>query len=289
MIFSSIQIIMASKLYCSRRILRRLLTKLTILFYFLSSSHMGSVLTSFNNAGNCVMNNEHSTGYFPLKRGTRRGDPLSAYLFILVLEVMLIQVRSNDQIKGIKINDFEVKLSAYADDTYFFALDIWSLLAILDKCKTFQEFSSLKLCLEKCQACWIGAAKDKSDTPINSSWITINHYKVVTLGVFNSYYCFLAGKHNFLNQITLVNERLHTWGHIGLTLAGRILIFKSMALSKTFYTSTMVCPPKQFIDLLNSIKQNFIWSGRRSKIKHSTLVGGYAEGGDDEMWIYSNN
>ena len=68
-------------------------------------------------------------------------------------------------------------------------------------------------------------------------------------------------------------------GHRGLTLAGRILIFKSMALSKIVYTSTMVSPPKHFIDLLNSIKQNFIWNGRRPKIKHSTPVGGYAEEG----------
>ena len=66
---------------------------------------------------------------------------------------MLIHLRSNDQIEGIKINDSEVELSAYADDTYFFTLDILSLLAVLDTCKTFQEFSSLKFNLEKCQAC----------------------------------------------------------------------------------------------------------------------------------------
>ena len=29
------------------------------------------VKTLFNNAESCVMNNGHSTGYFPLKRGTR--------------------------------------------------------------------------------------------------------------------------------------------------------------------------------------------------------------------------
>ena len=32
----------------------------------------------------CVMNNGHSTGYFPLERGTRQGDPLSAYLLPFV-------------------------------------------------------------------------------------------------------------------------------------------------------------------------------------------------------------
>ena len=60
-----------------------------------------------------------------------------------------------------------------------------------------------------------------------------------------------------------------------------------MALSKTVYTSTMVSPPKQFTDLLNSIKQNFIWNGRRPKIKHSTPVGGYAEGGYKDVDIQS--
>ena len=69
-----------------------------------------------------------------VKRG--KGTPCrrtSSYL-----EVALFQVRSNEQIEGIKINDLEVKLSAYADDTYFFALNIHSLLAVLNTCKTFQ-------------------------------------------------------------------------------------------------------------------------------------------------------
>ena len=108
-------------------------------------------------------------------------------------------MRNNDQVEGIKINDFEIKLSAHADDTYFFALDIRSLLAVLDTCKTFQKFSSFKLNLKKCQACWIGAPEDKSNTPVNSNWININRHKVITLGAFNSYNCSLAEMHNFLN------------------------------------------------------------------------------------------
>ena len=39
----------------------------------------------FCNAESCVMNNRNSAGYFSLERRERQGDPLSQYLFTLVL------------------------------------------------------------------------------------------------------------------------------------------------------------------------------------------------------------
>ena len=191
----------------------------------------------------------------PLERGTRQGDPLSAYLFILALEIMFIQIRNNDQIKGLKINDNIIKLSAYADDTYFIALDVPSLQQVFIICNTFEEFSSSKLNLDKCQACRIGSAKSKLDTPIDCNWVNIEKDKILTLGIFNGYDKSLANKYNFLNFITSMRDTLNIWKYRGLTLAGKIQIFKCLAISKTLYACTMLSPSKQFIDQINSLKK----------------------------------
>ena len=99
------------------------------------------------------MNNGFSTGYFALERGTRQGDPLSAYLFILATEVLLIRVRDSELIRGIPVIDKEIKLDAYADDGRFFLIDLQSLYTILDIMEDIGTFSSLKLNLQKSEEC----------------------------------------------------------------------------------------------------------------------------------------
>ena len=57
---------------------------------------------------------------FLLKRGCRQGDPISPYIFILCAENLGKMIRKSEDIKEIKINNKEYKLSLYADDTQFF-------------------------------------------------------------------------------------------------------------------------------------------------------------------------
>ena len=76
------------------------------------------------------MNGCHSTGYFPLQRGVRQGDPISAYLFIIVIEVFFTMIRTNPNINGLEILGFKYLLTSYADDSTFFIKDERSAIEI---------------------------------------------------------------------------------------------------------------------------------------------------------------
>lgn len=51
-----------------------------------------------------------SNGFFKLERGERHGCSLSPY-FILGVEILADVIRKNGDIKGILVNDQEVKIS----------------------------------------------------------------------------------------------------------------------------------------------------------------------------------
>ena len=66
------------------------------------------------------MNDGSTTGYVKLNRDTRQGDPLSACLFALAIEVLFIMIRNNVDIKGLNLFGTELELTACADDTTLF-------------------------------------------------------------------------------------------------------------------------------------------------------------------------
>ena len=69
--------------------------------------------TFYQNISSRVLNNGFYTGPFEIQRGVRQADPLSPYLFIIVLEVLTISIRKNKDIQEIVVDGIEIKLESY--------------------------------------------------------------------------------------------------------------------------------------------------------------------------------
>ena len=61
------------------------------------------IKTILKNQESWIINGGKTAKYFKLERGAWQGEPISAYLFILVLEIFLIFVKNNPKVKGLII------------------------------------------------------------------------------------------------------------------------------------------------------------------------------------------
>ena len=94
--------------------------------------------------------------WFDVKRGTRQGDPLSLYLFLICAELLASMIRQNENIL-----DEEILLSQFADDTTFFLNgtreSFCSCMCVLQQ---FALMSGLNINVDKTKAVWIGSGRN---------------------------------------------------------------------------------------------------------------------------------
>ena len=135
----------------------------------------------YKNVSSCIINNGLSSSSFNVERGVRQGDLLSPYLFVVAIEILTISLRSDDSIKGVKIDGDETKMLAYADMTAILS-DISSARKLLETLNEFEKCSVLKINISKTKAMWIGANKNSSDKTLGLEWCT----GVKNLGIYFS-------------------------------------------------------------------------------------------------------
>ena len=142
----------------------------------------------------CVLNGGFTTKYFNLEKGTRQGDPISAHLFILALEILFLLIKNDTSIKGIKVFDYVFLYAAYADDSTFFLKDLASVKKLLDIFSYYSKFSGLKPNFPKCEIAGIGSLKGVEVAVCGIKCVNLKVNTIKILGIHFSYYNKLTWK-----------------------------------------------------------------------------------------------
>ena len=90
-----------------------------------------------------------------------------------------------------------------------------------------------------------------------------------------------------MNHFVETQNILKLWKLRSLTIEGRIVVFKSLAISKLIHLALVTEIPTSTINMLTKIQMEFIWKGKNPKIKTSTLCNGYENGGLKNVDIFS--
>ncbi len=227
----------------------------------------------YNNIESTVINNGNTGDYFKLERGVRQGCPLSAYLFILAINVLANKIRFEKNIKGININNKTIKLSMLADDLTLILTNLGSVENALKLLNKFSQCSGLKMNIDKTKAKSIGT----SESP--------EHYHhgiktpIETLGIHIINNLEESFNYNFKPKIATFKNLLQIWTQHTLTIKGKIIIVNTLALSPLIYVSSLIDTPPEALKEISDIIQNVIWEGKTAKIAQNTLIKNIEHGG----------
>ncbi len=92
-----------------------------------------------------VILNTSTTKRFNINRGVRQGCPITPFLFLLVVELLLIDIVNNDEIQGRNIFDNVLKISQLADDSTLFLKNISFIPHAISFINNFSRASGLTL------------------------------------------------------------------------------------------------------------------------------------------------
>ena len=237
--------------------------------------------TFYKNISSAIVQCGYLSAFFSIGRGCWQGDPLSPYLFILCAEFLSSVIRQIKKIKGIYINDTEFKVSQFADDTSIFLNGSYdSLSNTLYELEIFTKISGLKINFDKTQVIWIGPKKYSTEaikTKWKLSWGN-NSFKI--LGINFNVKLDRMEKENYNAKIQRLENIIKQWKRRSLTPLGKITIIKTFMISAFNHLFIMLPNPSQnIIEHINKIMFNFLWNNKTSKIKESTVLQEYCEGG----------
>ena len=211
-----------------------------------------------------------------VKRSARQGDPLSPFLFILVLDELLELIDKNEDINGVEINEELIKGFAFADDNYTaftneagksITQQVKSLMKVMKK---FKKISGLDINVSKSEVL-------TNDELFKTNEITIEGIEIKTsikaLGV-------KVGRDvDLAEEIKLkINKSVEAWNKMKLNFVEKIDVVNFIIIPKVVHILRHCKIEEGTCKVLRKTLKNYVFNGcnkaGKDEVIHSKIVNG---------------
>lgn len=222
------------------------------------------IMNNLKGAWFSVLVNGAPNGFFQARRGLKQGDPLSPYLFLLVVEALsrgLHRLFSSGRVGSLSLPQGALAIShlAFADDLILFArADRRSIHRLFDFLDLYERASGQQI------------NKDKSSFVI-SKHSSHGHSRMIgaVSGIkegrlpFKYLGCIVykgrKKREYFQHLIDIVHKRLSGWMGKVLSPAGRLILIKHVLTAIPMHIMAVMEPPLAVLDELEGIFSRFLW------------------------------
>jgi hypothetical protein len=203
---------------------------------------------------NAEVSVEDSTEHLRCRQGVPQGDPIAPLLFVLALEPLLAAARV--EIEGIETPKGTLSNAAFADDSTFFIKNDRNVTKLVELLKSFSNVSGAVINWHKSALTPLSTTPPNTNTPFSLKPI---RQPPPTLG-----YTFPFNEANnkavWDRKVSEMNQQMASLGYRkSLTYAGRVLIAKSLILSKLWYVATIISPSPAHIKEIQGKVWKFIF------------------------------
>nr|GEV14604.1 RNA-directed DNA polymerase, eukaryota [Tanacetum cinerariifolium] len=226
-------------------------------------SAMGSILV-----------NGSPTMEFEFYKGLKQGDPLSPFLFILIMESLHISfsnVVNAGLFNGIRIGpSFSLFHLFYANDVIFVGKwELSNLSTVINVLKWFHVASGLKINLLKSKIMGISVPNDVVVSAACSIGCLVMHSPFNYLGVKVG--ASMSRISSWDDVVAKLSARLSKWKLKTLLIGGRLTFIKTVLSSLPLYYMSSFKALKSVLNRLEAIRRNFFNGSDCSKKKLSLI------------------
>ena len=155
--------------------------------------------------------------------------------------------------------------TAFTDDSTFCLNHLQSVKNLNDTFTVFSLFSGLKGNFSKFEIAGLSSLKGVLEAVCGLKSINLTTNTIKILGVHFSYNSTLKVQNNFLDTVKSIQQVLRFWNRRILSLEGKIIIFKTLAISKTVYLAVLTLIPNSLIEEHQKNSKNVYMVLRMSK------------------------